>query len=310
MNWTPKYINKTIEDRPRQRITADYWNSLMNLLVTQGDNNTTGIDLIKTEFTKNFEEIKAKLSKITEDASANTIESISVNGTPVEIDENKNVELDIPTQVAELSDCIEYAKDGQGKGLDFLGPFTGTSKNPMRLGRNRSSVSVVTHSNKLWAYTATWGNKANTASYISATDFPASKMTKIGLLKVGAQLELKDTEEGSVLRLKGSDLTESSEVVLPKGIDALENVMTGTSYGDPPQLSIKVACDNPRIDGLRIPTLQDDGYIREYLVRPATANTRGAVMVDIAMDDSSTNPVQNCVIKKYIDDAIKELKGE
>lgn len=43
LNWIPKYIKRTINDSPRKRVEASYWNGLWNLVIAQGDNNAAGI---------------------------------------------------------------------------------------------------------------------------------------------------------------------------------------------------------------------------------------------------------------------------
>ena len=43
LSWVPKYIKQKIQDTPRRKITAEYWNSMWNLVIEQGDNNTDGI---------------------------------------------------------------------------------------------------------------------------------------------------------------------------------------------------------------------------------------------------------------------------
>ena len=42
----------------------------------------------------------------------NTIESISVNGTPISIDENKNVDIIVPTVTNDLTDELKSSYDG------------------------------------------------------------------------------------------------------------------------------------------------------------------------------------------------------
>lgn len=49
INWNPVYIRTNLADKPKQRIDADYWNALWNSVIDQGDNNTGGILLLKTE---------------------------------------------------------------------------------------------------------------------------------------------------------------------------------------------------------------------------------------------------------------------
>lgn len=49
IKWNPIHISTSIADKPKQRIDADYWNSLWNQVILQGDNNTKGVLLLKTE---------------------------------------------------------------------------------------------------------------------------------------------------------------------------------------------------------------------------------------------------------------------
>ena len=49
INWNPVYIRTDLSDKPKQRIDSDYWNALWNSVIDQGDNNTQGVLLLKTE---------------------------------------------------------------------------------------------------------------------------------------------------------------------------------------------------------------------------------------------------------------------
>lgn len=44
MTWIPKYLRKSVNYKPRQRVDAVEWNALWNLNIQQGDNNTAGIE--------------------------------------------------------------------------------------------------------------------------------------------------------------------------------------------------------------------------------------------------------------------------
>ena len=48
--WIPMYINTVIANRSHQKIDADYWNALWNLVITQADHNTAGVEYIMGEF--------------------------------------------------------------------------------------------------------------------------------------------------------------------------------------------------------------------------------------------------------------------
>jgi hypothetical protein len=56
---------------------------------------------------------------------------------------------------------------------------------------------------------------------------------------------------------------------------------------------------------IKVPRLNDsENTVVRSLLPDATSSEKGAVIVDTAMSDSSTNTVQNKVIKEYVDDAI------
>ena len=71
-NYIPMYIRRTINNRPKDVVTAKYWNELFNLLITQGDHTAEAIANIREAFRinvtysngaysadKTFDEIKA-----------------------------------------------------------------------------------------------------------------------------------------------------------------------------------------------------------------------------------------------------------
>ena len=63
------------------------------------------------KITNDLEDIKELIKDVSEGAEANIIDSISVNGTNVEPDENKNVELSIPTHTSELENDSDFPVD-------------------------------------------------------------------------------------------------------------------------------------------------------------------------------------------------------
>ena len=54
-NWIPKFIRLRVQDRPKKVVNAEYWNSLWNLVIEQGDHNAEGIyRLITGEYGYNY----------------------------------------------------------------------------------------------------------------------------------------------------------------------------------------------------------------------------------------------------------------
>ena len=50
-NYIPTYIKRTIDNKPKDVVTASYWNELFNLLITQGDHTAEELGNILNHFT-------------------------------------------------------------------------------------------------------------------------------------------------------------------------------------------------------------------------------------------------------------------
>lgn len=73
--WIPKYIKTKIKDKTAQRIDANYWNSLWNLVISQGDNNADGIlgclencEILQTKCEEIQDNIPTKISELENDS--------------------------------------------------------------------------------------------------------------------------------------------------------------------------------------------------------------------------------------------------
>ena len=57
-NYIPKYIKRTIANKPKDVVTASYWNELFNLLITQGDHTAEELGNILNHFTTAINDVK------------------------------------------------------------------------------------------------------------------------------------------------------------------------------------------------------------------------------------------------------------
>ena len=57
-NYIPTYIKRTIANKPKDVITASYWNELFNLLINQGDHTAKELGNILNHFTAAINEVK------------------------------------------------------------------------------------------------------------------------------------------------------------------------------------------------------------------------------------------------------------
>lgn len=49
IDWIPKFIRETLSRQPRYKVTAEEWNRLFNLVIEQGDHNTTAVQNLREE---------------------------------------------------------------------------------------------------------------------------------------------------------------------------------------------------------------------------------------------------------------------
>lgn len=57
-NYIPTYIKRTINNKPKDVVTASYWNELFNLLINQGDRNAEELGKVLNHFTAAINEVK------------------------------------------------------------------------------------------------------------------------------------------------------------------------------------------------------------------------------------------------------------
>ena len=57
-NYIPTYIKRTINNKPKDVVTASYWNELFNLLINQGDHTAEELGKVLNHFTAVINEVK------------------------------------------------------------------------------------------------------------------------------------------------------------------------------------------------------------------------------------------------------------
>ena len=66
-NYIPKYIERTIANKPKDVVTASYWNELFNLLITQGDHTAKELGNILNHFSTALVGIENEIAESAED---------------------------------------------------------------------------------------------------------------------------------------------------------------------------------------------------------------------------------------------------
>ena len=66
-NYIPTYIKRTIDNKPKDVVTASYWNELFNLLITQGDHTAKELGNILNHFSTGLAGIENEIAESAED---------------------------------------------------------------------------------------------------------------------------------------------------------------------------------------------------------------------------------------------------
>ena len=65
-NYIPTYIRRTINNRPKDVVTASYWNELFNLLITQGDHTAEELGNILNYFSTRLVGVESEIAESSE----------------------------------------------------------------------------------------------------------------------------------------------------------------------------------------------------------------------------------------------------
>lgn len=182
------------------------------------------------------------------------IDSISVNGTPQKIDESKNVDIVVPTKVADLEDAGDYAKSSQvsdlsekvnsvettannakaiaeGKATGFVFDtyddmiaWVGTHSAVLRLGDNLY-IRAVNVPDYWWDGTSVQQletQKVDLTNYVQRTDYATS--SKAGVVKSDSIYGVNVNTEGLITVVPATTLeidakTQSYKVITPATLD-------------------------------------------------------------------------------------------
>ena len=79
-NYIPTYIRRTINNRPKDVVTAKYWNELFNLLITQGDHTAEELGNILNYFSTRLVGVESEIAESAE-AIANIRGTFRINVT-------------------------------------------------------------------------------------------------------------------------------------------------------------------------------------------------------------------------------------
>ena len=256
----------------------------------------------------------------------NTIESISVNGTPISVDENKNVDITVPSidGLTKDADLATVAKSGSYEDLSnkptipSLDGYAKTSEIPSKVSEltndsnyqtaEQVSSTVTTEIAKVVADAPEDLNTLKEMSdWIAGHEDDASAMnsaisdnkTAITALQTG---KADKSEIPTELPANGGNASTVNGHTVNS--DVPENAkFTDTTYSDATQIEhgLMSVDDKKKLDGLKKYTPDGTTITAD---EDGTLHGVAEVTVDTALSDTSTNPVQNKVIKAYVDENV------
>ena len=116
-NYIPKYIKRTIDNKPKDVVTASYWNELFNLLITQGDHTAKELGNILNHFTTVITDLANDTSQSTSGLSnklgdLNNLVTVDKSNLVASINEVKNT-TDTKQDKLIAGKNINIAEDGK-----------------------------------------------------------------------------------------------------------------------------------------------------------------------------------------------------
>ena len=174
---------------------------------------------------------------------------------------------------------------------------TGAQANPSHyLAELEVSGGTLASPNYVYRFNTRDANGSNTRVQNIQVDATPSNATSNHLVtSKGVADALADKQDTLT---SGTNIkTINGESVLGSGDIDTSDFTAMTKIGEPPIRRLNVTYEG---ETFTIPSF-NDYQIKPYLLPNATSSVKGAVVVDNAMSDSSANPVQNNVVKAYID---------
>ena len=212
---------------------------------------------------------------------------------------------DIPTKTSQLTNDSNFVVDANYVHTD--NNFTTTLKNKLEGIEAGAETNVQSD----WNVTDTTSdayikNKPTIPTVNNGT--LTINVNGTGVSEFTANQSGNSTADISV-PTKTSDLTNDSGFIssVPHATNSVYGTVKVEVNSDPFAGYVKLSHGNSL--ETYVPWLGSaSSTIRPKFLPDATTSTKGAVIVDSAMSDSSTNPVQNSAIKSYIDSLVGDIE--
>lgn len=139
----------------------------------------------------------------------NTIESIKKNGTPVEIGDDKSVDIEVPTKVSELTNDEKFQKESEVKALieKLRGEVMGEGVNEAYDTFAELAEYIESHKSVAEALQAAIGNKVDKEGdkVLSENDFTTALKERLEGIAENATKVEASTQQGYI-KINGSEV--------------------------------------------------------------------------------------------------------
>ena len=228
-NYIPTYIRRTINNRPKDVVTASYWNELFNLLITQGDHTAEELGNILNYFSTRLVGVESEIAESSE-AIAN------IRGTTyIAVDSTDNAIFTVNGETyADIQALINAGKPVVVRfdnDLDFYYfetfGFSDSSGIHKRLNFRCDMGSIVCtltlRDDNTWVFSQTnlqTSSITDTGSYFT-TDTVEGALQEIGAGLAGGTVKSVNGKTGAVT-LNASDVGAQSPLTAGSGIMLVE----------------------------------------------------------------------------------------
>lgn len=218
-DYTPMYIRRIINNRPKDVVTAKYWNELFNLLIAQGDHTAEELGNILNYFSTRLIGVESEIAESAE-AIANIREVFRINVTYSHSDSVGGVytadktfdEIKDAYDAGQLPYVVEDALSGFYD-IYTLEHFYYDESSAQgfadfkRYHLGSDAMNIVEDGYRIYSYTTDSGS--NVVTRTDEFKMPPATTEKLGVVRIGENLKITDA---GVLSVDAADAVEQGNM--------------------------------------------------------------------------------------------------
>ena len=259
-SWIPNYIRKNIQYRPHEVLTAKEFNALLNLLITQGDYNSSWLEYLHKEGIPNaIADLNAEqIAKALEGAVAAEMEALTaavVNKSSVRLDAPVFAFLNLSMQ-ADMSEFRDIVESFNVPGsfciaTNFVGQSSAYPTLTTLQAMQVAGHEVLPIGTDGSSYDEATQESVNTA-LTTAKEYMRSNLTDTDVFVYPG-----GTESPDVVATVGTQYTYALNTALPQSNLESDNIRVGNTRV---QIPVILITDTNTLDSVEVKSIIDDTF--------------------------------------------------